>query len=124
MPSMEQTDQQFEALLEFLKQNRHFDFTGYKRPSLARRVDKRMQLLGIETYADYMDYLEVHQSEFTHLFNTILINVTGFFRDPAAWTYIAETVIPAIVATKKPGAPIRVWSAGCATGEEAYTIAI
>jgi two-component system, chemotaxis family, CheB/CheR fusion protein len=66
----------------------------------------------------------VHPEEFTQLFNTILINVTGFFRDTAAWEILTAEVIPQLVAGKRPHEPIRVWSAGCASGEEAYTLAI
>ena len=68
--------QEFEALVEYLKNNRGFDFSGYKRSSLRRRMSKRMQSLHIERYGDYLDYLEVHPEEFIQLFNTILINVT------------------------------------------------
>lgn len=115
---------EFEALLAYIKRNRGFDFTGYKRSSLIRRIQKRIQTLGIESYADYTDYLEVHPDEFPRLFDTILINVTNFFRDAAAWEYISRDIIPSILANKKATEPIRVWSAGCASGEEAYTIAI
>jgi two-component system CheB/CheR fusion protein len=116
--------QEFEALIEFLKNNRGFDFTGYKRSSLRRRIGKRMQTLHIERYGDYLDYLEVHPEEFIQLFNTILINVTGFFRDAAAWEFLATDVLPGLIAGKQPHEPIRVWSAGCASGEEAYTLAM
>lgn len=117
-------DQEFEALLEYLRQRRGFDFTGYKRTSLRRRVSKRMNMVGIENFRDYLDYLEVHPDEFTNLFNTILINVTAFFRDASAWDYLAQEVIPRIVEGRAADEPIRVWSAGCASGEEAYTLAI
>ena len=72
----------------------------------------------------YQEYLEVHPDEFATLFNTILINVTSFFRDPAAWEVVRTRSCPASLAAKAPGEPIRAWSAGCATGEEAYTIAM
>jgi len=116
--------QEFEALLKYLKQNRGFDFTGYKRLSLQRRVGKRLQSLRLEHYDDYVDYLEVHPEEFVKLFNTILINVTAFFRDAPAWEYLSAEVIPALLAEKKPRDLIRIWSAGCSSGEEAYTLAI
>jgi chemotaxis methyl-accepting protein methylase len=70
------------------------------------------------------DYLEVVPDEFAQLFNTILINVTSFFRDPPAWEYLAEQIIPRIIDSKKPDDPIRIWSAGCASGEEPYTLAM
>lgn len=114
----------FEALLEYLKRTRGFDFTAYKRSSLMRRTQKRLQTIGVESYNDYVDYLEVHPEEFVYLFNTILINVTGFFRDEMAWEFLAREVVPRIIESKKIGEPIRVWSAGCASGEEAYTIAM
>lgn len=114
----------FEALLEYLRQNRSFDFTGYKRSSLMRRVQKRMQTLEIEGYSNYLDYLEVHPDEFIALFNTILINVTSFFRDADAWEGMATKVIPEILANKQPNQPIRCWSVGCASGEEAYSLAM
>jgi two-component system CheB/CheR fusion protein len=116
-------DASFERLLDFVRDNRGFDFTGYKRPSLVRRFRKRMQEVGIEESSDYQDYLEVHPDEFTHLFNTILINVTSFFRDPPAWEYVTAEVLPRIVETNH-SEHIRVWSAGCASGEEAYTVAM
>jgi two-component system CheB/CheR fusion protein len=114
----------FEDLLVFLRDNRGFDFTGYKRPSLMRRVRRRMEAVEIETFAKYHDYLEVHPDEFAYLFNTILINVTSFLRDPEAWDYLAEEIMPQIINDKPPSDKIRIWSAGCAGGEEAYTLAM
>ncbi len=118
------SDQAFEALLEYLRQTRGFDFTGYKRASLFRRVGKRMQDVRLESCSDYVDYLEVHPEEFPFLFNTILINVTAFFRDPPAWEYVSQEIVPQIMARKRADEPVRVWSAGCASGEEAYTLAM
>jgi two-component system CheB/CheR fusion protein len=123
-PDEPRSTQEFEALVEYLKNSRGFDFSGYKRSSLRRRVGKRMQLLRIERYGDYLDYLEVHPEEFAQLFNTILINVTSFFRDTAAWEPLTNDVLPRLVASKQPHEPIRVWGAGCASGEEAYTLAM
>jgi two-component system CheB/CheR fusion protein len=117
-------DSAFESLLEHLKVSRGFDFTGYKRASLTRRVDRRMAQVGIDDYADYLDHLELHGDEFTALFNTILINVTGFFRDPEAWEFLRGEVLPALLEARNPARPLRVWSAGCASGEEAYTLAM
>ncbi len=114
----------FDNLLEYLRRSRGFDFTGYKRPSLIRRVGKRMQTAGMRDFGEYTDYLEVHPEEFSQLFNHLLINVTSFFRDPACWDFLADKVIPQIIASRKASEPIRVWSAGCASGEEACTLAI
>ncbi|MDR7279266.1 two-component system CheB/CheR fusion protein [Catenuloplanes atrovinosus] len=121
---MDRAERQFEELLLYLKEARGFDFTGYKRSSLVRRVGRRMATLQIADYADYADHLQVHPDEFTALFNTILINVTSFFRDPEAWDSLRRTVLEPMVASKASGAPIRLWSAGCASGEEAYTLAM
>jgi two-component system CheB/CheR fusion protein len=117
-------NQEFNALLDFLKRNRGFDFTGYKPASLMRRIQKRMQMVNCSSYAEYLDTLEVDPGEFTHLFNTILINVTGFFRDPPAWEFLRDQIIPTILEEKLPTEPIRIWSTGCASGEETYSLAM
>jgi two-component system CheB/CheR fusion protein len=121
-PGVDGVDPAFEALLIFLRERRGFDFTGYKRPSLMRRVGRRMAELGIESTADYQDFLEVHPEEFTPLFNTVLINVTSFFRDRPAWEFLRDRLLPQVL--ESAGPTIRVWSAGCATGQEAYSLAI
>jgi two-component system CheB/CheR fusion protein len=113
-----------DALLEFVKSSRGFDFTGYKRSSIQRRVSKRMDELSIERYDDYIDYLELHGEEFGELFNTLLINVTSFFRDPLTWEQLATNVVPELLQSRPDDAPLRIWCAGCASGEEAYTVAM
>src|SRR5262245_52812258 len=109
MTEPEETNADFEELLAYLPRTRGFDFGGYKRTSLQRRMRKRMETLGIEQYDQYTDYLEVHPDEFVHLFNTILINVTDFFRDPAAWDHLNKEVVPRLIASKQPNDPFRVW---------------
>ncbi|OBG32709.1 CheR family methyltransferase [Mycobacterium sp. E3198] len=118
------TDEAFEALLRYMRDSRGFDFTGYKRTSLMRRVRHRMDQAGYSTFEEYLDVLQASSDEFAALFNTILINVTAFFRDPDAWEFIAAEVIPRMLAERGPDDPIRVWSAGCASGQEAYTLAM
>ena len=120
----EEVDSRLEDLLIFIRDARGFDFTGYKRSSLARRIRKRMQEAGIAEYVDYRDRLESSAEEFGHLFNTILINVTSFFRDGETWTYLQREVMPELLADAGPSRELRVWSAGCASGEEAYSLAI
>ncbi|MEP0881632.1 chemotaxis protein CheR [Trichocoleus sp. ST-U3] len=115
---------ELEALLDYIKRSRGFDFTSYKRPSLMRLVMSRIQKVGIDSCTKYIDYLKAHPQEFTHLFNTLLVNVTSFFRDRSVWDYLSHELIPQIVAKKEPDEPIRVWSAACASGEEAYSLAI
>ena len=121
---MSSDDARFEALLDYLKGTRGFDFTAYKRSSLMRRIQKRLQAIGIESYDAYQAYLEAHPDEFGLLFNTILINVTSFFRDPEAWVYLTSQIVPHILSGSRPDSAIRVWSTGCASGEEAYTLAM
>lgn len=118
------SDPNFEELLHYLKRSRGFDFTGYKRPSLMRLTKKRMGRVGMSSFSDYLDYLEVHPLELSHLFDTLLLNVTAFFRDKLVWDYLSAEIIPRLLSTKDGDENIRVWSAGCASGEEAYTIAI
>jgi len=113
-----------DALLEFVKQARGFDFTGYKRSSIERRVAKRMQELDVERYEDYIDYLQLNAEEYAELFNTVLISTTSFFRDSQTWEILASDVVPQLIAARPPDSSLRVWSAGCASGEEAYTIAM
>ena len=114
----------FERLLDYLRDHRGFDFTGYKRSSLQRRISKRMQEVGADDYEAYLDMLEVTPEEFGELFNSMLINVSAFFRDPPMWAHVADHLIPTILEEIGPDEPIRAWSAGCATGEEPYTIAM
>src|SRR5215813_8563393 len=121
---MSSDDPRFEALLDYLKGTRGFDFTAYKRSSLMRRIQKRLQAIGIESYDGYQAYLETHAEEFGLLFNTILINVTSFFRDPEAWAYLTAQIVPRILSGNRPESAIRVWSTGCASGEEAFTLAM
>ena len=115
------SDPGFEHLLAWLKESRGFDFTGYKRPSLVRRVARRMSDVGITDVAAYRDHLELHPDEFTALFNTVLINVTSFFRDQESWDHLTQVLLPPLLARNRP---VRAWSAGCASGQEAYSLAI
>ncbi|WP_458319440.1 CheR family methyltransferase [Mycolicibacterium brisbanense] len=121
---MEPTDESFDALLRYMRDSRGFDFTGYKRTSLVRRVRHRMDHAGYDTFDQYLDVLQASSEEFSALFNTILINVSSFFRDPDAWDFVRTDVIPRLLAERGPDDPVRVWSAGCASGQEAYTLAI
>jgi two-component system CheB/CheR fusion protein len=120
----EAQDVGFDELLDYLRQTRGVDFGEYKPSTLKRRVLKRLNTVGIGSYADYVDYLQVHPGEFNQLFDTILINVTSFFRDRPAWEYLRDEVVPAIVEARRGGEHIRIWCAGCASGEEAYSLAM
>src|SRR5437867_1359406 len=115
---------ELERLLVYLKATRGFDFSGYKRTTLSRRIERRMQVHGLATYDQYQDYLEVHPEEFQELFNTVLLNVTSFFRDKESWDFLREETLPRLLKDKGPTDNIRAWVAGCASGEEAFTLAM
>ena len=114
----------FEALLDYIQGNRGVDFRGYKRTSLRRRITLRMSAIEVETFGAYQSHLEADPGEFESLLNTVLINVTSFFRDADAWEVLKSEVIPRIVALSEPDKPIRIWSVGCASGQEPFSIAM
>jgi two-component system CheB/CheR fusion protein len=111
-------------LLERLSSRYSFDFREYKRASLARRIKIRMQQVRVESFDRYIDYLEGNPDEHVALFNTILINITGFFRDPEAWRALDSEILPRLIEQAAETRSLRVWSVGCSSGEEAYSLAI
>ncbi|WP_371927662.1 protein-glutamate O-methyltransferase CheR [Lentzea sp. HUAS12] len=114
----------FEDVLLHLEEARGSDFTGYERAGLIRLVQHRMSELGIGDHAGYVEHLRADAGEVSALVDAVPADVPGFFRDPEAWTSLREQGVPAILAERGPHDPIRVWSAGCASGEEAYSLAI
>lgn len=123
-PADDELDPEFEGLLGFLRDDRGVDFTGYKRASLRRLVARRMSGVGVSSTSAYLDQLQVDPAEVRGLFDSLLINVTSFFRDPTTWESLRTTFLPPLLAAPGPNQPVRVWSAACATGEEAYTLAV
>src|SRR5215831_12813033 len=117
-------DVSLKNLLQELAEQRGFDFRGYKKTTLERRFRRRMFQLNIADYAEYGDYIRKAPEEINELLNTILINVTEFFRDPPAWEILRHELLPTLLKRVKPGHSFRAWSAGCASGEEPYSIAI
>ena len=113
-----------DALLDKIYRERGYDFREYKTASVERRVNKRLFEHHLETYGQYAALLDRSPNEYGKLFDTLLINVSEFFRDPEAWDLIESEIIPGILAKKTKGDSIRVWSAGCSTGEEPYSLAI
>lgn len=111
-------------LLQQLAEERKFDLRGYKLTSLERRFRHRMFQLKLGSFSQYAEYIRRHPNEVNDLLNTVLINVTQFFRDPQAWEALRTDVLPNLTAELKPGDSFRAWSAGCASGEEAYSMAI
>ena len=117
-------ERELAVLLDHLHRTRGLDLSGYKRVGLLRRLTKRMRTVGVSGFGDYVRYLEMHPTELTGLLDTLLINVTAFFRDDLPWEFLRTDIIPLVLAQKGPTDAIRVWCAGCASGEEAYTLAI
>ncbi len=111
-------------ILEHIEKRYDVDFSKYKMGTVGRRIDKRMQLLGIKSLADYKRYIEQEPREISELYYQILIGVTQFFRDPDAFSSLETAVLPQMIGSKKDGAELRVWVPGCASGEEAYSLAI
>ncbi|MEG4456573.1 chemotaxis protein CheB [Microcoleus sp. N9_A1] len=100
------------------------DFTHYKQTTLKRRMQRRMLLYKLERIEDYAEYLKNTPTEVTALYHDVFIHVTSFFRDPESFEALSSKLFPEIVKDKSPKTPIRIWVAGCSTGEEAYSIAI
>ena len=123
MANDEALEPELRELLRYVQASRGVDFRGYKKSSLRRRIAHRMEAVGAEGYAAYHAFLEAHPQEFAELLDTVLINVTAFFRDPEAWEALRAKVLPRIV-ERRGGENIRVWSVGCATGEEPYSLAM
>lgn len=112
------------TICSILQDHTGHDFSGYKRPTLLRRIERRMQLLGIESIDGYQKFLFSNAGEIESLFKDLLINVTKFFRDPDNFDILAKRAIDPLVASAVPGEPIRIWVPACSTGEEAYSIAM
>ena len=115
---------QLTAVIDWLRGARGADFSSYKRATIARRIARRMGYLQIERPDTYVTYLAGHPAEVDRLYEDILIKVTSFFREPEAFEVLQRDIFPQILSRKAPGAPIRIWVPGCATGEEAYSLAI
>jgi two-component system, chemotaxis family, CheB/CheR fusion protein len=112
------------AIFSLLRTATKVDFTRYKHTTIKRRIFRRMALYRLEQLEDYLRYLYENPAEVQALSQEILINVTSFFRDADAFEALKQEVFPAMMRDRSPESPIRVWVAGCSTGEEAYSIAI
>lgn len=122
--NIDEANLEFETLLDYLKHSQACDLTGYKRSTLMRRISHRMQRINIDSYQSYLQYLQRDSEEHLALLSHVLINFTGFFRDRHAWVDLVAEVIPKIMVAQQSGEPIRVWSAGCATGAEVCSFLI
>lgn len=111
-------------ILALVKQRTNVDFAHYKRTTIGRRIQRRMALSNLAMPRDYLALLRGDDSEVRALFQDFLIRVTQFFRDPEAFDALAQKAFPALINDRPAGAAVRVWVAGCATGEEVYSLAI
>lgn len=113
-------------LIAQIERERGLDLSQYRLTYVERRLGTRLRALNLVTYRQYATHLTEHPEEYTRLLDTLTVNVTDFFRDPPVWKIIRDEVVPAILEAKSSAGQrvIRVWSAGCATGEEPYSLAM
>jgi len=122
-PGLPDEGDELNKIFMLLRNHTGNDFTYYKHSTICRRIQRRMVLHKLERLKDYLRYLREHCHELDELFQDILINVTGFFRDPDSFDALKQNVFPAIIQGRKDET-LRIWVAGCSTGEEAYSIAM
>jgi two-component system CheB/CheR fusion protein len=114
----------FDRVVALLRSQTGHDFSFYKKTTVFRRIERRMGIHQIENISDYICFLQENTQEVELLFKEMLIGVTSFFREPAEWDMLRDKVIPALLAERAPSQTIRAWVSACATGEEAYSLAI
>ena len=117
-------DDDFNTVVRLLSVAVGVDFSHYKPPTLRRRIERRMVLSKQPTLKEYAQYLKDNPAELQTLFQEVLIQVTGFFRDPKMFVSLRETVFPKLLENRSTDAPLRIWVPGCSTGEEVYSLAI
>ena len=117
-------EQSFQRILQLLRPVSGLEFRQYKPETLRRRIGRRMMLLRQESLAEYYRFLQLRPEELRLLHEDLLINVTRFFRDPSFWDSLRENVLPPLLQGRSEDRPIRIWCAGCSTGEEAYSLAM
>jgi two-component system CheB/CheR fusion protein len=120
----EDSEQSLSAILGLLREHSKHDLTLYKISTLKRRIERRMGVHDLDTLTDYGRFVRENPQELDLLFKELLIGVTSFFRDPPLWQELKDAVLPALLARRTPGTPMRAWVVGCSTGEEAYSLAI
>ena len=122
--ALEREQQHLREVVAVLRTRTKHDFTGYKKPTVLRRVQRRMGLSRVPRLADYARFLRQSPGEVQALADDLLIHVTGFFRDPDAWEALRVRAIAPLVAAREYGAPVRAWVTACSSGEEAYSLAM
>jgi two-component system CheB/CheR fusion protein len=120
----EDSEQSLKVILGLLRERSKHDLTLYKITTVKRRIERRMGVHGLDTLTRYRQFVQENPQELDLLFKELLIGVTSFFRDPPLWQELKDTVLPALLARRTPGTPMRAWVVGCSTGEEAYSLAM
>lgn len=124
-PASEHVDDLLSLILEQVNLQANIDFRLYKTTTILRRISRRMVVTHNRAMGDYLSYLQQHPAEVGELVQALLINVTQFFRDPEAFDYLRSALLPPLIEqAREKGRVLRFWSAGCATGEEPYTLAM
>ncbi|MFP5277189.1 MAG: CheR family methyltransferase [Acidobacteriota bacterium] len=117
-------EQSYQKILQLVRTLSGLDLRQYKPETVRRRIARRMLLLRMDQLAQYVRFLQIRPEELRTLQDDVLINVTRFFRDPPFWDSLRQNVLPALLQDRQPDKPIRIWCAGCSTGEEAFSLAI
>ncbi|RYF77291.1 MAG: chemotaxis protein CheR, partial [Cytophagaceae bacterium] len=117
-------DQDIQTIIHYIRKAIGVDFSQYKVTTIRRRIIRRMLLYQLDTLSDYILYLQEHPTEARVLYNDLLINVTAFFRDTEAMTYMGKVILPELVRNLPAREPLRIWVPACSTGQEAYSLAI
>ena len=118
------TDRLLERFLDNVRVQTGIDFSSYKQPTIQRRLQLRMAATHTHSLAEYSAYTEHTPTEYRRLVSSFLIKVTEFFRDADLWAFLRERILPDLIREAQGSRELRFWSAGCATGEEAYTLAM
>ena len=124
VPLSVEDDGVMNRLMTLLQRESGIDFAGYKASTVFRRIDRRISLTASADLENYLERVEEDPAELRRLYKDLLIGVTRFFRDPEAWSHLRREVIPGLIGELAPEEELRIWVAGCATGEEAYTVAM
>ncbi|MFZ2444896.1 MAG: CheR family methyltransferase [Syntrophobacteraceae bacterium] len=118
------SDVNLERIIDAIRNFNGHDFADYKKSTLIRRIQRRMKITQAPDPAGYLKYLMRHPDECQSLFQDLLIGVTSFFRDPQAFEFLGKHVLPELLQRTAKGGPLRIWTTGCSTGEEAYSLAM
>lgn len=124
MPLMRAEEKELKNILQFLNDQRGFNFNGYRIPMLQRRLQKRLFATKSNSLKNYYEFLRENPTEMDNLIDVLTINVSHFFRNPMTFEFLSNILLPELILSKKKDKNLRVWSAGCSFGEEPYSISM